>query len=179
MPYAANNVVSRAPIPGGIEITDEQYKSAIAAMAAGKVVSIDGGFNLVDPGQTPQPPTQPPTIEELRAAKLAEIDAAFSQEANSLLSGYPEAERLTWPIQQQEALSWEADNEAETPYLDGLAAARGIAREDMLQRTLAQVQAFIVASQSLVGKRQKLRDTVNAVPASASNAAAQIAAISW
>ena len=49
MPWAADNVLSTDPINGGIEITEQQYQLGIAAMAAGRVVVIDGGqLSIVD-----------------------------------------------------------------------------------------------------------------------------------
>jgi len=118
-------------------------------------------------------------IEAARERKLAEINAAFEQAAAALTAGYPESERLTWPVQQSEALAWAADSQAPTPYLDGLAAARDITPAEMRQLTLAQVQLFMASSQQIVGKRQRLRDAVQAVPAGAPDALDQIAAISW
>lgn len=99
------------------------------------------------------------TLEEARQGKLREINAAFEKDANALTAGYPEAERLTWGVQQAEVLAWEANGSA-TPYLDGLAAARNIAPEEMRHRTLAKVRAFMAASQQLVGTRQRLEDAV-------------------
>lgn len=110
--------------------------------------------------QAPAAPT--PTLEELREYQVAQINAAFEQAAVALTSGYPEAERLTWPVQQAEALAWAADPAAPTPYLDGLAAARGITADDMRQKTLDQAQLFLQASQQLVGTRQRLRDQIYA-----------------
>jgi len=118
-------------------------------------------------------------IEAARQRKLAEINGAFEQAAAALTAGYPESERLTWPVQQAEVLAWAADNQVPTPYLDGLAAARGTTPAEMRQLTLNQVQAFMAASQQLVGKRQRLRDAVQAVPAGAPDALGQIAAITW
>lgn len=66
MPYATAGGASRADMsadPAWIEITDEQYDEALAGMAAGKLVSIDGGFALVDPPapeETPAPDPEPP-----------------------------------------------------------------------------------------------------------------------
>ncbi|WP_368641781.1 hypothetical protein ABRZ08_13250 [Castellaniella ginsengisoli] len=109
-----------------------------------------------------EPPAPEPTLAEAQNAQLGLINAAFGQAAQALTAGYPEAERLTWPIQQAEALAWAADNAAPTPYLDGLADARGITPAEMCTLTLAQVQAFQQASQQLVGTRQRLRDEINA-----------------
>ena len=99
-------------------------------------------------------------FEQARSVKLAQINSAFEQSASALTAGYPEAERMTWATQQQEALAWAADPDVPTPYLDGLAAARGITPQEMRQKTLDQTQLFMQASQQLVGKRQKLRDLV-------------------
>lgn len=101
-------------------------------------------------------------FEQARDAKLNEINSAFTQAASALTSGYPEAERMTWATQQQEALAWAEDENTPTPYLDGLALARGITPEEMRQKTLQQTQLFMQASQQLVGKRQRLRDAVYA-----------------
>lgn len=100
-------------------------------------------------------------FEQAKEAKLAQINSDFTQAASALTEGYPEAERLTWPVQQAEALAWDADSEAPTPYIDGLAAARGVTPDDMRQKTLEQTQLFMVASQQLVGTRQRLRDLVH------------------
>jgi len=67
---------------------------------------------------------------------------------------------MTWATQQAEVLAWADDESSPTPYLDGLAAARGITPEEMRAKTLAQTQLFMAASQQLVGKRQRLRDRV-------------------
>ncbi|KVX06247.1 hypothetical protein ACVTTK_07755 [Alcaligenes nematophilus] len=111
---------------------------------------------------TVAPAAPEPTLSDLRELQLALVNAGFEKAAVALTTGYPEAERLTWPVQQAEALAWAADQTAPTPYLDGLAAARGIAVEDMRQKTLDQAQLFLQASQQLVGTRQRLRDQIYA-----------------
>lgn len=122
-----------------------------------------------------QPPPQPmPTLDALRSARLGVINAAFEQTALALTAGYPGAEQLTWPTQQAEALAWAENNAAPTPYLDGIAAARGITVESMRQKTLGSVQQFMGASQYLVGVRQRLRDAID----SAEDEAA-LAQIKW
>lgn len=104
--------------------------------------------------------TKEDKFQQSKEGKQAQINADFSKSAAALTDGYPEAERMTWAIQQQEALAWAANNETPTPYLDGLAAARGIDPWEMRQKTLDQTQLFMQASQQLVGKRQRLRDLV-------------------
>lgn len=118
------------------------------------------------------------TLGYAREAKLAEINARFSAEAAAVLAPYPEEERATWPFQQREALDWGSNPATPTPYLDGLAAVRGLDPAVMRQKTLDQVHQFVAISQQLVGKRQRLRDAVYAVQ-DGPGAAAELAAIEW
>ncbi|MBV2182343.1 MAG: hypothetical protein KUL86_14080 [Castellaniella sp.] len=156
------------PGTGGWEVIEDHRKDKLW-LGHGKPYTLDAdqdGQTYDGLGPVPawlyaeEPPAPEPTLEEAQAAQLVLINASFEQAAQALTAGYPEAERLTWTIQQSEALAWAADNAVATPYLDGLAAARGITPADMRQLTLAQVQAFQAASQGLVGKRQKLRDQI-------------------
>lgn len=114
------------------------------------------------------------TLPVLKAAKIAEIDRVFCDRAAVLTAGYPEPERLTWPAQQAEALAIMANPAAPTPYLDGLAAARSITPEDMRGRTVAAVQAFMQASQVLVGTRQRLQTQIDAAESPEA-----VAAVAW
>lgn len=136
--------------------------------------SVGGIGWLVVDGAVVPPPVPPPSLDGLKVEKLAEINAAFDQAAQALTAGYPEAERLTWDTQRAEALAWQVDPLAPTPYLDGLAAARGITAEDMRQKTLDQTLLFLQASQLLVGKRQRLRDAIDAATDEA-----EVLAINW
>lgn len=77
MPYAAENRVSTDPIDGGIEITEEQYQQAIAGMLEGKIVTIEGGFALVDPpadDDDPTPDTEPLPPQYPRLTALEMLD---------------------------------------------------------------------------------------------------------
>lgn len=107
------------------------------------------------------PDLQPP-LPAVRAEKLAQINVAFEHAAAVLTADYPPSERLTWPAQETEALAWQANNAAPTPYIDALATARGIARVDHLNRTLTKVAAFRTASARIVGARQRYSDQVKA-----------------
>jgi len=73
MPYATNGAVSQTPIEGGIEISEAQYKAAINGMIAGQVVTINGGFSVIDkpePKPAPEPEVPEPTPEELDAVNV-------------------------------------------------------------------------------------------------------------
>ncbi|MDM0086745.1 MULTISPECIES: hypothetical protein [unclassified Variovorax] len=115
------------------------------------------------------------SLEQLRTAKLAEINRSFSTESAALIAGYPVEERQTWAAQEAEALAWAADHETPTPYLDGIASARGIDPADMRARTFDAVKTFRTESQWLVGTRQALRDAIQNPDATRE----QIAAVAW
>lgn len=141
--------------PDAVEITPEQHTVLLQGQSEGrKITGDENGYPvLINP--------VPPSIDDLKAAKFNAINADFAAAASALTEGYPEAERLTWPVQQQEAMAWAADSNAPTPYLDGLAAARGVTPEEMREKTLEQTQLFMATSQQLVGTRQRLRDLVH------------------
>ena len=78
MPYAATGIVQQDPIEGGIEITDEQYFEAIEGMCAGLMVSIEGGFKVIEvPPPAPVIPPEP-TLEELENQALGQRDYLLS-----------------------------------------------------------------------------------------------------
>lgn len=114
------------------------------------------------------------SLDDLKGHQLALIDAGFEREAEGLVAGYPASERLTWPVQQAEALAWGADAAAPTPFLDGVATARGLDPATMRRKTLDMVTEYLTRSQALVGRRQALRDEVLAAKRSE-----DIAAITW
>lgn len=146
--------VHGANVPSAaIEISADDFKRSI--------VESDGTWVLAEKGRLEKKPPQPPALDEAKAQKIAEIDSAFEKEAAGLIAGYPSSERLTWPVQQAEALAWKADQNTPTPYLDTLAEARGIEPADMRQRTLDQTEMFMSVSGPMLGKRQRLRDEVH------------------
>lgn len=104
----------------------------------------------------------PPTLDDLRRERQAAIDAEVAHRAALLAAGYPEAERASWPRQEAEALAWHADGTAPTPYIDAIAAARGVAPEVLRGKVLAKALAYRAASAALVGTRQALRDALAA-----------------
>lgn len=99
-----------------------------------------------------------PTVEELKAAKLAEINAAYNAATSSLVSTYPSTELLTFDKQEQEARAWNADNSVETPLVDMLAAGRQMDKAELVRRIIAKSDSFAVATGYLTGQRQRYED---------------------
>lgn len=49
MPYAKDDMISQAPISGGIFISPEKYTELLEGMLAGQVVAIEGGEAVLKP----------------------------------------------------------------------------------------------------------------------------------
>ncbi len=166
MPFATDGKVTTADMSNDaawLAITDAQYQDAVDGMMAGKAVTVDGGFAVIDPPPpAPAPTPPPPTLAEAKVAAHATVDRGFMADSSVLIGSYPEVERETWPNQQAEADAWHADNTVATPYLDAIATARGVDLAAFRQSVYDHVIQFKTTSASLVGKRQRLSDAIDA-----------------
>ena len=102
-----------------------------------------------------------PTLDEVKAAKLSEINAAADRAIATLTATYPDRELATFDKQESEARAYAADPTASTPLLSALAQARGIPLDELVRRVLAKADAFAVASGSIIGQRQALEDRLD------------------
>jgi hypothetical protein len=86
MPFAANGRISQEAMAEGVEITDEQYSEALEAMMAGRIVTIEDGFQIVDPPEPspPEPETPPDPSPIYRLYKSAFIRRLTSEEAETM-----------------------------------------------------------------------------------------------
>lgn len=121
-------------------------------------------------------PPPPPALEEVKAAKLAEINSGCQVALEALTPTYPERELHSFANQEREAREYQAaPDTAQTPLLSALAAARGIGLAELVDKVLAKAAAFAVASGHIIGQRQYMEDmldvceTVEAVQAIAVN----------
>lgn len=119
----------------------------------------------------------PPSLADLKASKRADLIAACESAIAAIRAGYPESEVLSWSKQEAEARALVADANAATPLLDALAAARNIDKAELAARVIAKADAFAAISGALIGKRQRLEDQLDALPADATPE--QVAAIVW
>lgn len=103
-----------------------------------------------------------PTLEEVKAAKLSEINAAADRAIATLTATYPDREISTFDKQESEARAYAADPTASTPLLSALAEARGIDMDELVKRVIAKADAFAAASGYIIGQRQALEDQLDA-----------------
>ena len=101
-------------------------------------------------------------LDEFKAAKLAEINAACNAALAVLTASYPSSELLTFDKQEAEARALLVDPKVSTPFLTPLAAARGMATEELARKVIAKADAFTTASGYVIGLRQKDEDRIKA-----------------
>lgn len=102
--------------------------------------------------------TTAPTLDDLRAAKEAEINAGYAAAAAALAQDYPDSERETWPVQIMESAAVLAGSDDATPWIDAAAPARGITREELATKIRDMDLQYRQIIGALTGKRQALRD---------------------
>ena len=120
------------------------------------------GDVLLD-GQLPGPKVQ--TLEQARAAKLAEVLHAYQAAFAPIEAVYPAAEREGWPVQEAEAKSLLADAQAETPVLSLLAQlrGRGEAPAELAGKVLQNAAQWRMVYAFLTGQQQKMYAEVAAL----------------
>lgn len=137
MPYATTGGVSRADMsddPEWIEIDEDQYAQALAGMQVGKIVSINGGFALVDPPEPEEPPVPepepdgPPTVVTRAQGKAALIQAGLWADVLAYVDAIADpTEQALARVALDDTTEWRRDS----PFLATAAAALGLSDEDL------------------------------------------------
>ena len=150
-----------AVFKSGTWVIKPDYRGATYWLHDGSEHSITE-INVVPPADALfEKPIIPPTFEEAKAAKLAEINAACDSILNAATATYPASEVLTFDQQTAEAQTYQADNATSVPLLSALATSRKITLPELVQRVLVKHDAFSALSGSIIGQRQALEDVLN------------------
>ncbi len=104
-------------------------------------------------------PIPPPDLETLATRKRAEIDAASIAALDQVRSDYPDYEQLSWERQEREA------RDGGGPLIQAIADARGLTLEELISRIIAKADAYQAAAGVVIGRRQALRDQIDAIVA--------------
>lgn len=100
-------------------------------------------------------------LKEAKESRYAEVLTAFNEALGQLTSTYPQLERETWSIQEEEARAYVADSTAATPALDALATARGVTKDILATKIVAKADQYRISSLQLIGKKQALEEAIN------------------
>lgn len=147
-----------AVFKSGTWVIKPDYRGATYWLHDGSEHSITE-INVVPPADALfEKPIIPPTFEEAKAAKLAEINAACDSILNAATADYPASEIQTFSQQTAEAQAYVLDKTTPVPLLRTLASARGIELDELVSRVLAKHEAFSMLSGLIIGQRQALED---------------------
>lgn len=102
----------------------------------------------------------PLDLPTLKAIKLAQINASYQEALDLITQATPQAEIQSWATQESEAKAYQANQEAQTPYIDSLAKARGVEKRELVAKILEKAQIFSTLSATLTGSRQKCEDAI-------------------
>lgn len=128
-----------------------------------KLDTIDAIQSFIDLWNAAAPGSIPLTQDEMIAVAHARINGAYDLAVNALTAGYPQTEIDSWSKQESEARAWQADRTAPTPWIDSAATARDITRDALAVLILNNANALAPLHGALTGKRQSLRDAINAL----------------
>lgn len=125
------------------------------------IAQVQQYIDMWEAAAPPAPPELSPA--ELKAAAHARINAAYENAVNELTAGYPQNEVQSWAKQETEARAYMADNDAETPWLKGASLARRINIQTLAAMIISNADAIAPLHGGLTGKRQALRDAIDAL----------------
>lgn len=160
---------------GAVAVRAEEYALLLAGQAQGGQIAADSDGR---PVLTPPRPSEYHEwdgkkwkISKAAAARFAEQKTALAfrlaakadELKNSLLAGYPQVEIDSFYRQEKEALARQADNNAPTPMLAQIAAARGVELDVLIEKVVEKSARLAVAAGAIIGKRQQLEDKLNTI----------------
>jgi len=117
------------------------------------------------------------TLDEARAAKLADVMAGYNAAFADLEKIYPQHEREGWSLQEAEARAIMADPTADTPVLSALVAIRGRGETvaDLAGQVLTQASAYRAFYAWYTGQQQRMYGEISALSTVAEILAYQVA----
>lgn len=96
MPFAADGQISQAPIDGGIEITEEQYREALDGMLSGLIVAVIDGELYVGPPFPVDPEPEPDPTYQL---ELNQLNYNYQADVDKFLRAFTLAYLSDGPVQ--------------------------------------------------------------------------------
>lgn len=157
---------------GARPVSPEQHAELLAALNSGCIVSDDLTVSPPRPSDYHEWDGKKWKIsKDAAAARFAKqktvlafrLAAKADELKNSLLAGYPQVEIDSFYRQEKEALARQADNNAPTPMLAQIAAARGVELDVLIKKVVEKSARLAVAVGAIIGKRQQLEDKLNTI----------------
>ncbi len=152
---------------GHVEYTDGSPNAALTSADYQSKVAPYVALWQAEKDRREEEANRPPTLEEARAAKLAQVMDAYQAAFAPIEAVYPSAEREGWPIQEAEARALLADPQADAatvaPVLSALVQlrARGETPADLAQKVLANAGQWRMVYAWFTGQQQRMYGEVS------------------
>jgi len=150
--YDSDKTAKNVPTPN-IQLSDDDWRDCInngglrrVDLSTFQIVEYDPAVNI--------------SILDIVNTKPQKIADDCNKALSVVINKYPPLERETWGIQRAEVLAWQESPAATTPFIDALAVARGVTRDEQMTRVLAKVNEYQIVAAAAIGKRQRLTDLV-------------------
>ena len=100
-------------------------------------------------------------LEQLRQGDVYIKGLEFTTQfqIDNIGRSYPQFERDTFAVQESEANAFMKDSTAPTPFIDNLCLNRGIEKEIMVAKILANAEALKLVTAPIIGQYQKIVST--------------------
>ena len=108
------------------------------------------------------PEVVPPALEEVKAAKYAELRSTAARSMLGLAAPYLSQERESWDTQFKEATEWMVNSNASVPMIAAMANSRGITVAELVGKIMENANLYRDAIGAMLGKQQRLLDEVAA-----------------
>ena len=98
------------------------------------------------------------SLNEIKANKKSKLLKAQKRELRNFIGTTAEFEEASYAVQEKEARTWNADNNIDTPFIDGLIVSRnfGETKQEFVDKILANSDAYIEFYTAQLGKFQRL-----------------------
>ncbi len=113
-----------------------------------------------DTGEYLQPAELP--LNQAKENKLRTLRGVYEEKMQAIRSNYTKSQIDSWYKQEAEASAWVKDSSASTPFLDAMAAARGVEKAAVVQRIMYKSSAATTYTATQTGTLQSLEDAVEA-----------------
>ena len=164
-----NGTVAETLFPAPGFTLDQCFEPAFAAacVPVPEGATVEPGWVYANGTFSPPPPPPAPTLDEARAARLAEVMRAYQAAFSPIEAVYPSAEREGWPIQEAEAKALLAAPQADpaeiAPVLSALVQlrARGETPADLAAKVLQNAGQWRMIYALLTGQQQRMYGEVS------------------
>jgi hypothetical protein len=92
--------------------------------------------------------------------KQTGIDSVYNNTIKAMVGNTPQSEIDTWATQKEEAVAFDADSNADVPFIQSLANERGMLLSDLVPRILGKAAAYRDASSKALGQKHASEDAL-------------------